>query len=94
MIDGIKIQSPTRVQAGKTFRVKLVSKTSKINGICWMEWHLSEGFAVPREFRMRKGAANVKLLPIEPGSGKMSFTCGTSRSNPQAGGYTQIYIAP
>ena len=31
MIDGIKIKSPTRVQAGKYFKVKIISKSEKIS---------------------------------------------------------------
>jgi hypothetical protein len=94
MVDGLKIQSSTRVQAGKLFQVKITSGKNKINGICWMNWQLSKGFSIPREFKMKNGMATVKLLPIEPGAGTMDFSCGMNRSTPQAGGSTQIYIAP
>lgn len=93
MIDGIKLQSPTRVQAGKYFQVKLISKREKISGICWWDWQVSKGFTIPSDFKMKKGVAVVKILPIQPGVGRMSFTCGTNRNNPKIGGSTDIYIA-
>ena len=94
MVDGIRIQTPTRVQAGKAFQVKLISKKEKINGICWWEWEISYGFAVPKEVKMKKGVAVVRILPIQPGAGSMAFYCGTNRSNAKAGGSARIYIAP
>ena len=94
MIDGVKVQSPTRVQAGKYFQVKLTSRKGKINGVCWWQWDVSKGFSSPGDFKMKNGSATTKVLPIQPGAGTMSFLCGTSRSNPIAGGYADIYIAP
>lgn len=94
MIDGIKIQTPTRVQAGKPFQVKLVSKKEKINGICWWNWEISYGFDVPNEVKMKKGVTKVRLLPIQPGAASMSFYCGTNRGNPKIGGSARIFIAP
>ena len=93
-VDGLKVQSPTRVQAGKYFQVKLSSKSGKINGICWMEWSQSKGFNIPNAVKMVKGQATVKILPVEPGSGEMFFYCGTSRSDSSIGGANTIYIAP
>jgi hypothetical protein len=92
--DEIKVQSPTRVQAGKSFQVKLVSTKAKINGVCWLNWTLSEGFDIPRDFRMIGGKASVKLLPIEPGAGKMFFWCGAVRNDYALSGSRTIYIAP
>lgn len=94
MVDGIKIQTPTRVQAGKLFQVKLISKKENINGICWWDWEISNGFEVPNEVKMKKGVATVKVLPIQPGAASMAFTCGTNRGNAKAGGSARIYIAP
>lgn len=94
MVDGIRVLSPTKVQAGKMFQVKLISKKKMINGICWMDWELSKGFSLPEDFKMKGGNSRVRLLPIEPGPGTMFFTCGTDKRNPLAGGSTQIYIAP
>lgn len=94
MVDGLKIQSPTRVQAGKPFQVKIISNKNKFTGICWMDWSDSKGFAIPNNFKMKKGVASVKVLPIEPGAARMSFYCGTDKVNSLAGGSTQIYIAP
>lgn len=94
MTDGLKIQSPTRVQAGKYLQVKLTSKREKISGICWWNWQVSKGFTGPSDFKMKKGAAVVKILPIQPGAGRMSFTCGTNRNSPKIGGSADIYIAP
>ena len=94
MVDGIKVNSPTRVQAGKYFQVKLTPRKSKINAICWLDWELSRGFAFPKDFRMTRGVATVKILPVKPGSGVMSFYCGVNRSNAHIGGYSEIYIAP
>jgi hypothetical protein len=94
MVDGIKVNSSTRVQAGKYFQVKLTARKSKINTICWLDWELSRGFAFPKDFRMTRGVATVKMLPVKPGSGVMSFYCGVNRSNAQIGGYSEIYIAP
>jgi hypothetical protein len=93
-MDAIKVQSATRVQAGKFFEVKLVSKKDKVNGVCWLNWALSKGFDTPRDFKMIGGLASVKLLPIETGAGKMSFYCGTNRSDAAIGGSRNIYIAP
>jgi len=93
-VDGIKIQSPTRVQAGKYFQVKLTSKKGKISGVCWWDSQLSRGFTGPSDFRMKNGSATVKILPIQPGAGRMSFYCGTNKSAAIIGGYTDIYIAP
>ena len=92
--DGIRIQSPTRVQAGKYFQVKLTQKKGKISGICWLDWQNSNGFTGFSNFKMKKGSATFKLLPIQPGSGTMSFDCGTDRGNPIIGGSNTIYIAP
>jgi hypothetical protein len=94
MVDGIKIQSPTRVQAGKYFQTKLISKRGKISGICWWDWQVSKGFTGPSNFKMKKGAAMVRILPSQPGAGRMSFICGTDRDNPKIGGSADIYIAP
>ena len=94
MVDGIRIQSPTRVQAGKYYQAKLISKKGKISGICWWDWEISKGFTGPSDFKIRNGTATVKILPIQPGAGRMSFYCGTSRSKPLIGGYADIYIAP
>jgi hypothetical protein len=94
MVDGIKIQSPTRVQAGKYFQVKLTSKREKISGVCWWNWDISKGLTGPSEFKMKKGIATVKILPIQPGAGRMSFSCGTNRNNQRVGSYLDIYIAP
>ncbi len=94
MLDGIKIQSQTRVVAGKYFQVKLASSKSKITGFCWMDWELSNGFAIPKAFIMNRGIASVKLLPVKPGPGTMSFYCGSSRNYAEVGGSSQIYIAP
>ena len=94
MVEGIKIQSPTRVQAGKYFQVKLTSRKGKFNGVCWWQWDVSKGFSSPGNFKMKNGSATTRVLPIQPGAGTMSFLCGTSRSNPIAGGYADIYIAP
>ena len=94
MIDGIKVQSATRVQAGKYFQVKLTSKVGKINGVCWLNWALSKGFAVPKDFKMTSGKASVKLLPIAPGAGEMDFYCGPKWGNAEIGGSSTIYIAP
>ena len=93
-IDGIKVQSATRVEAGKYFQVKLISNKRKVNGVCWLDWALSKGFAIPREFKMTGGKASVKLLPIEPGAGEMSFKCGAIRGDEAIGGSSTIYIAP
>lgn len=94
MVDGIKIQTPTRVQAGKYFQIKLTSRKGKFNGICWWQWDVSKGFSGSGTFKMKKGSATTRVLPIQPGAGTMSFLCGTSRSKPVAGGYADIYIAP
>lgn len=94
MVEGLKIQSPTRVQAGKYFQVKLTPKKVKISGVCWWDWQLSRGFSGPSDFKMKKGVATVKILPIQPGAGKMSFYCGVNRSKASVGGSTDIYIAP
>jgi len=94
LIDGIKVQSATRVQAGKYFQVKLSSKSNKISGICWMEWSQSKGFNIPKAVKMVEGQATVKILPVEPGAGEMFFYCGKSRNDASAGGSNQIYIAP
>ncbi len=94
MVEGLKIQSPTRVQAGKYFQVKLTSKAGKISGVCWWDWQLSKGFSGPSDFKMKSGAATVKILPIQPGAGRMSFYCGMNRSTAKVGGSTDIYIAP
>lgn len=93
MVDGIRIQSPTRVQAGKHFQAKVISTKGKISGICWWDWQVAQGFTGPSEFKMIRGRATVKVLPIKPGAGRMSFTCGTNRDNPKIGGYADIYIA-
>jgi hypothetical protein len=93
-MDAIKVQSATRVQAGKFFEVKLISKKDKVNRVCWFNWALSKGFDTPRDFKMIGGKASVKLLPIETGAGKMYFYCGTSRSDAAIGGSRTIYIAP
>lgn len=94
MVDGLKIQSPTRVQAGKPFQIKVISIKNRFTGICWMDWSESKGFATPNNFKIKKGVASVKILPIEPGAARMSFYCGTDKLNPLGGGSTQIYIAP
>jgi hypothetical protein len=94
MIDGIKVHSPTRVVAGKYFNVKLTSNKVKAEGVCWLDWEFSKGFTFPKEFRMKNGVATVKLLPVAPGPGEMSFYCGSSRSNIHIGGSKTIYIAP
>ena len=94
MVDGIKVQSPTRVQAGKYFQVKLTSRKGKFNGICWWQWDVSKGFRSTGDFKMNKGSATARVLPIQPGAGTMYFLCGTNRNNPIAGGYAEIYIAP
>jgi hypothetical protein len=94
MFEGIRVQSQTRVVAGKYFQVKLVSSKSKITGICWMDWELSSGFSIPKEFRMNRGSASVKILPIKPGPGTMFFYCGIGRNSAEVGGSSQIYIAP
>ena len=94
MVEGIKIQSPTRVQAGKYFQVKLTSKKGKTSGVCWWDWQLSKGFTGPSDFKMKNGTATVKILPIQPGAGRMSFYCGVNRSKASIGGSTDIYIAP
>jgi hypothetical protein len=37
-VDGIRIDAPSRVQAGKPFQVKLTSRRSKFqSGNCWMD---------------------------------------------------------
>jgi hypothetical protein len=92
MIDGIKIKSPTRVQAGKYFKVKIISKSEKISGSCWLDRN-SEGF-VSGSFKMKNGTAKGKILPIQTGPGKLSFHCGTNFSNVKFGGSRIIYIAP
>lgn len=94
MIDGIKIQSPTRVQAGKYFQVKLTSTKSKFTTNCWLNWDGSHGFKIPNDFKMTLGKATVKILPVEPGKGAMNFGCGASRTTPKIGGSTLIYISP
>jgi hypothetical protein len=94
MIDGIKVHSPTRVVAGKYFNVKLTSNKVKAEGVCWLDWESSKGFSFPKEFRMKNGVATVKILPVAPGPGQMSFYCGSSRSNVHIGGSKTIYIAP
>ena len=94
MVEGLKIQNPTRVQAGKYFQVKLTSKKGKIYGVCWWDWQLSKGFTGPSDFKMKSGTATVKILPIQPGAGRMSFYCGVNRSKARIGGSTDIYIAP
>jgi hypothetical protein len=94
MVEGLKIQSPTRVKAGNYFQVKLTSKSGKISGVCWWDWQLSKGFSGPSDFKMKSGVATVKILPIQPGAGRMSFYCGLSRSKARVGGSTDIYIAP
>ena len=94
MVDGIKVQSPTRVVAGKYFQVKLTSNRGKIDGVCYMYWENSNGFAIPRDFKMTRGVASVKVLPVKPGPGQMSFYCGKTRSDSEIGGSRTIYIAP
>ena len=94
MVEGINIQSPTRVQAGRYFQVKLTSKRGKISGVCWWDWQLSKSFTGPSDFKMKNGTATVKILPIQPGAGRMSFYCGVNRSKASIGGSTDIYIAP
>ncbi len=92
--DGLKIQSPTRVQAGKYFQAKLVSMRGKISGVCWWDWQATNGFTGPSNFRMKNGSATVKILPIQPGPGRMTFYCGKNRSEASIGGFSIIYIAP
>ena len=94
MVDGLRVQSAKRVVAGNFFEVKLISRKAKINGVCWWDWEFSNGFDVPKVAAMKKGVATVKVLPIQPGAGRMSFYCGSTRSNPSIGGQAQLYIAP
>ena len=94
MVDGLRVQSAKRVVAGKFFEAKLISRKAKFNGVCWWDWEQSKGIDVPKVAVMRKGVATVKVLPIEPGAGRMAFYCGLSRSNPSIGGQAQFYIAP
>lgn len=92
--DGIKFQMPTKVDAGTYFQVTLISKKKKINGICWWDWALAKGFDTPKQAKISKGIAKVKVLPIQPGAGTLSFFCGPNRGNPLIGGSAKIYIAP
>jgi hypothetical protein len=94
MVDGIKVSSSTRVQAGKYFQVKLTSRKGKINATCWLDWEFSRGFAFPKDFKMTRGVATVKILPVKSGTGIMDFYCGVNRSNVQIGGSSEIYITP
>jgi len=89
----IKIQAPTRVQAGKYFQIKLISTTEKINGFCWQEMR-TIGFAAVPDFRMKKGIAVTKVLPVKPGTGSLDFSCGTKSTRGEIGGFSQLYIAP
>lgn len=93
-VDGIRIESPSRVQAGKPFQVKLISKRSKFqNGNCWMDSD-AYGFNFPSYFSMSGGKASVKITPIATGTGQLSFSCGPDRRDPRIGSSLQIYIAP
>ena len=92
-VDGIRIEAPTRVQAGKPFQVKLTSKRSKIkSGNCWMDQD-SYGFNFPGYFRMTGGKASVKVTPIAWGTGQLSFSCGAEIPYAQIGSSIKIYIA-
>ena len=93
-VDGIRIDSPSRVQAGKIFKVKLVSRRSKFqNGNCWMD-SSAYGFNFPDIFRMTSGTASIKITPIATGTGNLSFSCGPNRGDSRIGGSLNIYIAP
>ncbi len=94
MSDGIKIQSPTRVVAGKYFTVKLTSRIGKPSLFCTMNWYESKGFSIPKGFIMIDGTVKIRLLPVEPGEGKMSFSCVNGQNNPVIGGSRAVYIAP
>ncbi len=94
MLDGIKIQSQTRVVAGKYFTVKLTSRIGKPSLFCTMSWYESKGFAIPKGFIMIDGTVKIKLLPVEPGAGKMSFSCVNGQNELVIGGSREVYIAP
>jgi len=93
-VDGIRIDAPSRVQAGKPFQVKVISKRSKFqSGNCWMDSD-AYGFNFPNYFPMSGGKASVKITPIATGTGQLSFSCGPDRSDPRIGSSIKIYIAP
>jgi hypothetical protein len=93
-VDGIRIDSPSRVQAGKPFQVQLTSRRSKFqSGICWMDSG-AKGFNFPNYFKMSGGKASVKITPVATGTGILPFSCGTDRSDSRISSYIQIYIAP
>lgn len=92
--DGIRIEAPTRVQAGKPFQVKVISKRSRFkNGYCWMDQD-AYGFNFPSYFRMSGGKASVKITPIYTGTGQLSFSCGAEMLYGEIGSSIKIYIAP
>lgn len=91
---GIKFKMPTRVEAGKYFQATIISKKSKLNGICWLDWEFTKGFTIPQVVKMRKGIAKGKVLPVEPGAGTVSFYCGPRIGDALIGGRARIYIAP
>jgi len=93
-VDGIRIEAPPRVTAGKPFQVKVISKRSKFqSGNCWMDSD-AYGFNFPNYFPMSGGKASVKITPIATGTGQLSFSCGPDRSDPRIGSSIKIYIAP
>jgi len=93
-IDGIRIEAPTRVEAGKPFQVKVISKRSNFkSGYCWMDQD-AYGFNSPSYFRMSGGRAAVKIMPIYTGTGQLSFSCGVKKLYGQIGSSIKIYIAP
>jgi len=93
-VDGLRIEAPTRVTAGKPFQVKVTSKRSKFkNGYCWMDQD-AYGFNPPPYFRMSGGKASVRITPIYTGTGQLSFSCGAEIPYGQIGSSIKIYVAP
>lgn len=93
-VDGIRIEAPTRVKAGKPFQVKVISKRANFkNGYCWMDQD-AYGFRSPSYFRMSGGKASVRITPIYTGTGQLSFSCGLEIPYGEIGSSIKIYVAP